>query len=932
MAQASVQNFTPSSTPAGKLLAGSILALLLTVAVMRIANSRGESSRLEVVERLMKSWHLVQAERELEFLYRRPGRSVDVERRYAELLLLRGKLREARDIFQKLIASDSTRTSDIMYRMGITQFFLGQLDSAEISSRNLLACNDDLSLARGSHLLGRICFNRASYDSAMQWQERGLRAAQRARSRQLEADALRQIGVLTWYRGKPDAALNSYYEPALEIYRSISDKIGEATTLSNIGLIHASRNDRQNQLKYELQAYDIRKRIGDQIGLVDSYYFLHYVGGTGKSSRTYAYKSLRRSYDLATNIGYSWGAEVALRALMQFISKSFNDPMLFSDWIDSSLTNLSGEGRILLTEARAKKFETMGDYARASALYWEAVKQAEAAQLPSERMAALVYYGNTLKRLGRYEAARKAYHEARREPANQVWKEEWVDAALADLEFRSGNFHEAKKSFKKLVARYDDLSVQELHGASPEIGFEETISTLNQARSAYYRALVRLLVQTGDKELFEYFERERLLPFWGTFGTANEDVSNQPAVQFVRMLEAFEQSGSEASLQALLEKAGELMQEAAAQRRLISEITSMMKIPQPPSVREVQDRLEEDELLLEYSIDAEQTLVYCVKRGRTQLLRIPLEEQYLQQLVQLYRSSILRGRGDHQDSVWVGISARLFDLLMRPAFDHRLVKDGDRLIIAPRGVLYLLPFHTLVIDGKGETVLERHTVSYIPSATFLVERRKSAGRKPESLLAAAPQPRTLRFSEAEVQSISANFRNTSILVGSDATAQTILEGIKSFDVIHIAAHGRLNSRFPLFSTLQCADRSIELHELLRQRMGAGLVVLSACESGLSTGIASDIPHGEDLVSFPRAFLHAGAANIIGSMWLVEDETTASLMGKFYKHLSLQLKNSALTRISESLAMAQREFITERRQNGLKSHPFYWAPFYLTGSN
>ncbi len=98
---------------------------------------------------------------------------------------------------------------------------------------------------------------------------------------------------------------------------------------------------------------------------------------------------------------------------------------------------------------------------------------------------------------------------------------------------------------------------------------------------------------------------------------------------------------------------------------------------------------------------------------------------------------------------------------------------------------------------------------------------------------------------------------------------------------------------------------------------------------------------EDLVSFPRAFLTAGASAVMASLWLVEDAATASLMEKFYQHLSESSSSSSLFQrlehpasspvdLAAALTHAQRQFLAEARAAGDKAHPFYWAGFYLTG--
>jgi CHAT domain-containing protein len=88
--------------------------------------------------------------------------------------------------------------------------------------------------------------------------------------------------------------------------------------------------------------------------------------------------------------------------------------------------------------------------------------------------------------------------------------------------------------------------------------------------------------------------------------------------------------------------------------------------------------------------------------------------------------------------------------------------------------------------------------------------------------------------------------------------------------------------------------------------------------------------GDELLGLMRAFLYAGAASLVLTLWTVEDRTTAGLMQRFYGHLAAgQRKASALR--EAQLACIRPDPAASDEEQARAVHPYFWAPFFLVGN-
>jgi CHAT domain-containing protein len=93
-----------------------------------------------------------------------------------------------------------------------------------------------------------------------------------------------------------------------------------------------------------------------------------------------------------------------------------------------------------------------------------------------------------------------------------------------------------------------------------------------------------------------------------------------------------------------------------------------------------------------------------------------------------------------------------------------------------------------------------------------------------------------------------------------------------------------------------------------------LVVLSACETG-----RVQATHANEILGMVRSLLYAGAGNLVLSSWEVNAGSTKLWMERFYKA-------GQTTPPSE----AARQALIAVKSRPEYSHPFFWAPFVMTG--
>ena len=216
------------------------------------------------------------------------------------------------------------------------------------------------------------------------------------------------------------------------------------------------------------------------------------------------------------------------------------------------------------------------------------------------------------------------------------------------------------------------------------------------------------------------------------------------------------------------------------------------------------------------------------------------------------------------------------------------------------------------------------------SATRSAEMFEVAGAQ-ESMQYADGPPRLQRLpytrQEADAILTLAPPAGRKAALGFEANREAAMsDDLINYRIIHFATHSILDSEHPELSgiALSMLDRQgrsqngfLRAHEVFNLRLGADLVVLSGCRTGLGKEIK-----GEGLYGMTRGFMYAGSKRVLVSLWDVQDQATARLMSDFYRGLL------GPKRPNTAAALRAAQIATWRE--GRWQAPYYWAAFVLQG--
>jgi CHAT domain-containing protein len=229
--------------------------------------------------------------------------------------------------------------------------------------------------------------------------------------------------------------------------------------------------------------------------------------------------------------------------------------------------------------------------------------------------------------------------------------------------------------------------------------------------------------------------------------------------------------------------------------------------------------------------------------------------------------------------------------LVQPIVERSV--ENEVIWIVPHGILHYLPFHA--IPTTEGFLGFRNPICYTPSASMLPVCRRGPRLDGKAVITLGDPTGDLAYARREAESVAAAFHGE-LLPGRKATKQALFAALgkhDAVDILHLACHGRAGAKDPLQAGVLLApdranqDQNGELltaGEMLRRKVRAGLVTVSACDAGFGTVAASD-----EILGLTRALLYGGATSVLLSYWPLDDLSTYLTIERFYEELQSMIQ-------------------------------------------
>ena len=509
-----------------------------------------------------------------------------------------------------------------------------------------------------------------------------------------------------------------------------------------------------------------------------------------------------------------------------------------------------------------------------------------------------VYLGRVYRESGHFNEALVALAEAEnfcQQSDEQLWLLHEVKKEQLLTRIANGDVVGAKEELARVLNDYENQRSKILEDSNRNSFFDKQ-------QSIYDVAIDFARAHSSAKEAFDYSERSRGRSLLDS-STADWQVADNGGVPEPRFVSALK----------------------------------------PAPLDQLQTELPERAQLLQFAVLKDKLVTWYVTRDRFETAAVNITSDDVSDKVDRLLNLVASPANNNEKQLQ-RVASELYDLLIAPVAQY--LDPQKQLVVVPDKTLNLLPFNVLFSWSAHKYLVEDFALSYASSTnvfvrdTALAGAKHAAARNDESLLGvgnpsfdrkAFPELDDLPSASREVEEISKFYRPRVLLREDEAKKASVLNEMRSADVVHLATHYLPDTNSPMLGRLVLVSESrepdharssngvLQAYEIYRLKpLHARLAVLAGCQTGVE-----DYVNGEGPIGLARPFNAAGVPLVVASLWPVDSQATTELMIQFHR-----LRREKQYSSAEALRAAQVQML--RQGNPDHRSPYFWASFSLTG--
>jgi CHAT domain-containing protein len=388
---------------------------------------------------------------------------------------------------------------------------------------------------------------------------------------------------------------------------------------------------------------------------------------------------------------------------------------------------------------------------------------------------------------------------------------------------------------------------------------------------------------------------------------------------------------------------------SAKVEKIIPQYQDLMRKTEPYSLLQIQKQMKNGETIVDYLLSNQyvegkrKLYVFLISATNLNFRELTLDSVFAKD------AEIIRKTADpsmHNTTPvvnFVNHSNALNNMYLRLIKPVESLIMGNKLFIIPDEEIGWLPFDAFLknkppagqrdYDGL-HFLIQDYIFSYGYSSS-LIFSKNSLNLKGAKVYAFSPDYSgsgssghgfsSLTGAGTEIGSIFRWFKGKSFR-GEGATKGNFMALLNEPAIFHLAMHSLPDSNNSKYSYLMFdshnprdKDASLYNYEISLARIKSPMVVLSACNSGTGT-----LYYGEGLMSLARSFTLAGASSVIRTSWEINDESSVSVISRFYYYLSKGKEKN------EAMRLAKLEYL--KKASPSYTDPYFWAAYEVLGDN